>query len=236
MKILEEGININYITNNEAILIQSEPISISGSKLEMIGKRAIDIIGATIGAISLIPITLGIYTVKLIKNDKSPIFYVQKRIGKDGKIFTMYKYSSMVVDADKKLNKYLKENKEAKEEYEKYKKLKNDPRVTSIGRFLRRTSLDEFPQFINVLKGEMSLVGPRPYLRREKKEMGSSYHYIIQCKPGITGFWQVNGRSNVDFQERLKMDIEYVNNNNLKIDYQLLKDTVFKTVKREGAI
>ena len=111
MKILEEGININYITNNEAISIQNEPISISGSKLEIIGKRAIDIIGATIGAISLIPLTVGICTIKLIKNDKSPIFYTQKRIGKDGKIFTMYKYSSMVVDADKQLNKYLKEEK-----------------------------------------------------------------------------------------------------------------------------
>lgn len=236
MKILEESMNVNYIANNEAISIQNEPIAISGSKLEIIGKRTIDIIGGVTGIITLIPLTLAIYIAKLIKNDKTPIFYLQKRIGKDGKIFTMYKYSSMVVDADKKLEQYLNENKNAKEEYEKYKKLKEDPRVTPIGGFLRKTSLDEFPQFINVLKGEMSLVGPRPYLMREKNEMGRSYHAIIKCKPGITGFWQVNGRSNVDFQERIKMDIEYVNTNNFKMDYQLLKDTVFKTVKKEGAI
>lgn len=236
MKILEESMNLNYITNNEVITIQKEQMSIPSNKLETIGKRTIDIIGATIGTISLIPLTLFIYIMKIIKNDKSPIFYVQKRIGKDGKIFTMYKYSSMVVDADKKLDQYLSENEEAKKEYERYKKLKNDPRVTSIGKFLRKTSLDEFPQFINVLKGEMSLVGPRPYLIKEKNEMGRSYHYIIKCKPGITGLWQVNGRSNVDFQERLKMDTEYVYNNNLKIDYKLLKDTVLKTVKKEGAI
>ena len=114
--------------------------------------------------------------------------------------------------------------------------MKEDPRLTKVGKFLRKTSIDEFPQFINVLKGDMSLVGPRPYLRREKKEMGRYYNYIIKCKPGITGYWQVSGRSNVNFQGRLRMDLEYINNSNLKTDCKLLKDTILKTIEKEGAI
>ena len=130
----------------------------------------------------------------------------------------------------------MRENEKAKKEYQEYKKLKEDPRLTKVGKFLRKTSIDEFPQFINVLKGDMSLVGPRPYLRREKKEMGRYYNYIIKCKPGITGYWQVNGRSNVNFQGRLRMDLEYINNSNLKTDCKLLKDTILKTIEKEGAI
>ena len=103
----------------------------------------------------------------------------------------MYKYRSMVIGADEKLSTYLKENEEARKEYSKYKKLKNDPRITKVGKFIRKTSIDEFPQFINVLLGQMSLVGPRPYLPREQEDMGNYYKYIIQCKPGITGYWQV---------------------------------------------
>ena len=103
----------------------------------------------------------------------------------------MYKFRSMVIGADEKLKKYLEENEEARLEYKKYKKMKDDPRVTKIGKFIRKTSLDEFPQFINVLKGDMSLVGPRPYLEREKEDMTYFYKYIVSCKPGVTGLWQV---------------------------------------------
>ena len=105
-----------------------------------------------------------------------------------------------------------------------------------MGNFLRKTSLDEFPQFINVLKGDMSLVGPRPYLQREKDDMGEYYKYIIQCKPGITGYWQTTGRSGVTFQDRLKMDYDYYQNRNLKIDLKLLGKTILNVVKKEGAI
>lgn len=154
-------------------------------------KRTIDIIGSLVGVIALIPLTIGIYIANLINKDKGPIFYTQERIGKNGKLFKMYKFRSMVVGADEKLQEYLKQNRDAREEYKKYKKLKDDPRITKVGKFIRKTSIDEFPQFINVLKGDMSLVGPRPYLPREKEEMGDSYEYITKCKPGITGFWQV---------------------------------------------
>lgn len=160
-------------------------------RIETILKRFIDIIGSIVGIVCLIPLTIIIWIANLIMKDNGPIFYTQERIGKNGKIFKMYKYRSMVVGADEKLKEYLEKNEEARKEYAEYKKLKNDPRITKIGAFLRKTSLDEFPQFINILKGEMSLVGPRPYLPREKEEINGFFNYIMSCKPGLTGFWQV---------------------------------------------
>ena len=121
----------------------------------------------------------------------------------------------MCMNADKMLEKYLAENEEARIEYKKYKKLKDDPRVTKMGKFLRKTSLDEFPQFINVLKGDISLVGPRAYLPREKSDMGEKYDTIIGVKPGLTGLWQVNGRNQTTFEDRLNIDIEYSHKFNL---------------------
>jgi len=199
-------------------------------------KRIIDIVGGLVGTIALIPLTIVIYIArKILHEDDGPIFYEQLRIGKDGKVFRMYKYRSMVVGADEILFKYLQENEEARKEYKEYKKLKNDPRITKVGNFIRKTSLDEFPQFINVLKGDMSLVGPRPYLPREKEDMGEYYTYIIQSRPGITGYWQIAGRSDVTFQDRLKMDCNYNQNKSLKTDLKLLVKTVLNVVKKEGA-
>lgn len=205
-------------------------------KLEKFVKRAIDIIGSIVGIIFLIPLTIVIGIANLILKDKGPIFYTQERIGKNGKHFKMYKYRSMVVGADEKLREYLAENEEAREEYAKYKKLKHDPRITKMGAFLRKTSLDEFPQFINILKGEMSLVGPRPYLPREREEINGFFNYIMSCKPGLTGFWQVNGRSDVTFTDRLEMDMQYYYKHNLKMDIKILKDTFINVIKKEGAI
>ena len=138
--------------------------------------------------------------------------------------------------ADEKLWEYLNNNPEAKEEYKKYKKLKEDPRITKLGKFLRKTSLDEFPQFINVLKGDMSLVGPRPYLYREKEDMGEKYDEIIMVKPGLTGYWQVNGRSDVDFNERINMDIAYIKDRTLWLDFKLIIKTILKIFVNKGAI
>ena len=165
-------------------------------KLEATLKRTMDIIVSIFGVLALIPITIGIYIANIICKDKGPIFYCQNRIGKNGKIFKMYKFRSMVVGADELLEKYLSENEEARKEFKEYKKLQNDPRVTKVGKFIRKTSIDEIPQFINVLKGQMTLVGPRPYLEKEKEDMNGYYKYIVSCKPGITGLWQVSGRSN----------------------------------------
>ena len=199
-------------------------------------KRIMDIIGALFGIIMLVPMTIGIYIANLIVGDNGPIFYSQNRIGKDGKIFKMYKFRSMVMGADEKLEKYLEENEEARLEYKKYKKLKNDPRITKLGNFLRKTSIDEVPQFINVLKGDMSLVGPRPYLHREIKDMGDNYEIITSVKPGLTGYWQVNGRSETDFETRMKMDMDYIHDRNLWKDIKFLIKTFLKIFIKEGAI
>ena len=206
-------------------------------KMYIIVKRIIDIIGAFVGCLFLLPLTLGIWIANLIAKDNGPVFYVQKRIGKDGKSFKMYKYRSMVVDADKKLKRYLLDNPEANEEFMEFRKLKDDPRITVVGKFIRKTSLDEFPQFINVLKGDMSLVGPRPYLPREKRAMGKYYKQIIKVKPALTGPWQVNGRSEISLEDRMKMDVEYIKNENLVNDIKYLIMTIFKILKRdEGAM
>ena len=199
-------------------------------------KRIIDICAGFAGLCVLIPLTIILYIVKIIERDKGPLFFSQKRIGKDGKLFKMYKFRTMVVGADEVLEKLLKEDENAKKEYEKNKKLKNDPRITKIGRFLRRTSLDEFPQFINVLKGDMSLVGPRPYLPREERDMGYYYYYITKCKPGITGLWQVSGRSELCFEDRLDLDLKYYREDvGIISDIKLAAKTVIKTMKKEGA-
>lgn len=199
-------------------------------------KNIVDIIGGIVGTILLIPLTIIVFIMNKIMKEDGPIFYTQERIGKDGKIFKMYKYRTMVVGADDILKEYLAENKEAREEYKKYKKLKDDPRVTKVGNFLRKTSLDEMPQLLNVLKRDMSLVGPRPYLVREKEDMGEYYDKIIKCMPGVTGLWQIAGRSNVTFKNRLDLDIIYYNNKSLKNDIRILFNTFLKLFKKEGAI
>lgn len=205
-------------------------------QIEKIIKRIIDVCGGLVGVIALIPLTIIIYIANIIAKDKGPVFYSQQRIGKDGKIFKMYKYRSMIVGADEILERYLEENEEAKKEYKEYKKLKNDPRVTKFGEFLRKTSLDEFPQFINVLKGEMSLVGPRPYMPKEIEDMGTYYKYIIKHKPGITGLWQISGRSELSFTDRLDLDMKYHYRKTVKNDIKILLITALITLKRKGAV
>lgn len=204
--------------------------------ITIVAKRFIDICAGVAGMCVLIPLTIILYIVKIMDKDKGPLFFSQDRIGKDGKLFKMYKFRTMVVGADEVLEKLLKEDENARKEYAKNKKLKNDPRITKIGKFLRSTSLDEFPQFLNVLKGDMSLVGPRPYLPREEEDMGYYYYYITQCKPGITGLWQVSGRSELCFDERLDLDLKYYHDDvGVLSNLGIAAKTVVKTMKREGA-
>ena len=198
-------------------------------------KRIIDILGGIVGCLFLVPLSIGIFIGNRICGDRGPLFYSQDRIGRNGKIFKMYKFRSMVVGAEEKLKELLEKDEEAREEYSTYKKLKHDPRVTKVGEFIRKTSLDEFPQFINVLKGELSLVGPRAYMVTEKPEMGDAYETIIQCKPGITGLWQVSGRSDVTFENRLDMDIDYYENYSLGMDIKILFKTVSAVLNGDGA-
>lgn len=234
--------NYNIVLEND-VVNDERPINTTIKKnnikvkIENIVKRVIDICGGLIGIIALIPLTILIYIARIVLHENDgPIFYDQLRIGKNGKVFKMYKYRSMVIGADEKLFKYLEKNEEARLEYKKYKKLKNDPRITKVGKFIRKTSLDEFPQFINVLIGDMSLVGPRPYLLREKEDMGKYYDSIIKTRPGITGYWQITGRSDVTFEDRLKMDHDYIENKSLKTDSKIFIKTVLNVIKKEGAI
>lgn len=226
-EIIEE--NETSVTNKEEKIKDMKYITYK------IIKRALDIFASIIGIILLVPITFMIWIANIIVKDNGPVFFKQERIGKDGEFFKFYKYRSMVVDADDKLSKYLAENEEAREEYKKYKKLKKDPRITKVGKFIRNTSIDEFPQFINVLKGQMSLVGPRPYLPREIKDMGESFNEIIKVKPGLTGLWQVNGRSETTFEDRLRIDKEYVQKKGMKLDTKIFIWTIGKVFLKEGA-
>ena len=232
------------MVENEAILLKEDeelkPILGEVKKQNIayrFTKRFVDIIAGIVGMILLIPITLVVEIIRIIKKENDgPLFYTQLRIGKNGKQFKMYKFRSMCMNADERLKEYLQENEEARKEYKKYKKLKCDPRITKVGKVLRATSLDEFPQLINVLKGDMSLVGPRPYLPREQNEMGEYYAHITKVKPGITGPWQIRGRSKITFEDRLKMDFEYANKGSLKRDIKILFKTFSKVIDKDGAI
>jgi len=188
-------------------------------------KRLFDIVVSLIGCIFLLPIIVIVKICNIATGDYDKIIFMQKRIGKDGKEFKFYKFRSMVPNADEVLFKLLKENKKLAEEYKINKKLKEDPRITKIGNVLRKTSLDELPQVICILKGDMSLIGNRPYLPREKKDMGKCYDDIIKTKPGLTGYWQVNGRSSLSFKKRLELEKFYSDNYCLKLDIKIF----FKT-------
>ena len=194
----------------------------------------VDITASAAALLLLSPVFL-VTSLAIRKDSDGPAMFTQKRIGKDGKLFEIYKFRTMVPDADKKLFEMLEKDEKAREEYKLNKKLKNDPRITKLGNFLRKTSIDELPQLINVLKGDMSLVGPRPYLPREIDDMGSYYDTIIESKPGITGLWQVSGRSNTTFEQRLEFDKEYTENKGFLYDMGLLTKTVGVVVKKNGA-
>ena len=219
---------------NNATTINNKKVKLY---IEKAVKRVIDIIAGLVGIILLIPITIGIYIArKILKEDDGPIFYDQLRIGKNGKIFKMYKYRSMVIGADDKLKEYLAENEEARIEFEKNQKLRNDPRITKLGKFLRKTSLDEFPQFINILKGDMSLVGPRPIVDREVKLFGNKMKTVHSVRPGLTGYWAANGRSDTSYDERVDMEVYYAENFSLALDMKIIFKTIKSVIKKEGAI
>lgn len=197
-------------------------------------KRLIDIIGALTGLFFASFIFLTIQLFYFFGESKGPVLFKQTRIGQNGKRFYIYKFRSMVVDADKK----LKENQILYEKYVKnnYKlEPEEDPRITNFGKFLRKTSLDEIPQLINVLKGEMSLVGPRPVVEEEIKEYKNCARDFLSVKPGMTGYWQVSGRSAVGYPERVDLELHYVYNQSLRLDFYILLKTVLMVFLRKGA-
>ena len=175
----------------------------------LIVKRLFDIVFGLIGVVLLLPIGLFVKIAYLCSGDTYSIFYAQPRIGKNGKVFKIVKFRSMVPNAEQELVELMKKDKNIEREYTENKKLIDDPRVTKVGKVIRRWSIDEMPQFLNVLWGSMSLIGNRPYLLGEKKEMRKYYDQIVKAKPGITGLWQISGHNDVSFKSRLELEATY---------------------------
>ena len=233
---IKENINNNIDENIEIKSLSTiKNKSVILEYIERFLKRTIDIIGGLFGVLLLIPLTIFVAILNLINKDNGPIFYCQDRIGKNGKHFKMFKYRTMVTNADEKLNKLLQEDEEARQEWYENRKLKNDPRITKIGKILRKTSLDEFPQFINVLIGEMSIVGPRAVVDDEIEKFGIYKKDVLSVKPGITGYWAVRGRSNNDYEDRLKMEYYYAKNCGIKLDIKIILWTFRAVLKKDGA-
>ncbi|URA09631.1 undecaprenyl-phosphate galactose phosphotransferase WbaP [Thermospira aquatica] len=198
-------------------------------------KRTIDIVGSLVGLVLLSPLLLVVaFIIKLTSPGK--IVYKQQRIGKNGKPFYLYKFRSMYPDADERLKDILASDPKAKEEWETKRKLTNDPRITPIGKFIRKTSIDELPQLWNILKGDISIVGPRPVSAEEIEKFYKEYQvYYYSVRPGLTGLWQVSGRSNTDYNYRVQTDVWYVENWSLWLDIVIILKTFEVLIKREGA-
>ena len=197
-------------------------------------KRAMDLVVSVIGGGIVLPLFLVIALLIRLES-RGPVFYRDIRMGKNGELFPCLKFRTMVEEAEDLLQRMLEENTELRAEYSKYHKLRYDPRVTRVGRLLRKTSLDELPQLWNVLQGEMSLVGPRPYLAREAKEIGVARREILRVPPGITGPWQVAGRNLASFGERVEMDVYYVRDWSVWLDILLLARTMKTVLLGRGA-
>lgn len=213
-------------------ITKSVPSQVSPSYIAT--KRLIDVTGAVVGLILFSPIFLVIALFNMFGENKGPVFFKQERIGENGKVFHIYKFRSMVVNAEKKLKsdkilykKYIDNNYKLEPD--------EDPRITVFGRFLRKTSLDELPQFINILKGDMSLVGPRPVVKEELREYGSRVNEFLSVKPGATGYWQVSGRSDVGYPERIELELYYIYNATLFFDIKILFLTVIQVILKRGA-
>ena len=224
-----------FITNigiNKALSIGTFSFSPSQNTYLMV-KRLFDIICGLIGVIVLIPITIGVKIAYLASGDTAKIFYRQKRVGQNGKEIRIWKFRSMVPNAGEILQEMLKEE-HYRKEWEENQKFENDPRITKVGSDLRKTSIDELPQLLNVLAGDMSLVGPRPLVEGELFSHNGLKLYE-KVKPGITGWWGCNGRSNIDYRERLELEYYYVKNCSLYLDIICIIRTVFAVLKKDGA-
>lgn len=233
MKAIEKSNSIRNSTVDNQDITKSilDPESVEKRYIYLFIKRIIDLIGSSVGLILLSPLFLIISIMMKIEEPKGPIFFSQTRVGKNEKEFKMFKIRSMCVDAEDKLAELLKHNEVEGAMF----KMKDDPRVTKVGKFIRKTSIDELPQLLNVLKGEMSLVGPRPPLKREVEEYTDYDKQRLLVKPGCTGLWQVSGRNEVGFREMVELDIKYINQLSLSNDFKIVFKTIIVMVKPNGA-
>lgn len=189
-----------------------------------LAKRSLDFFGSLTLLVLLSPVLAALYG--LVARSGGEVIYGHRRIGRNGEWFTCYKFRTMIPDAENVLKRVLAENPELQAEWDRDEKLRNDPRVTKVGEFLRRTSLDELPQLFNVLKGDMSLVGPRPATDIGKAHYGRAWRWYLAVRPGMTGLWQVSGRNDVGFQRRVVLDVYYIRNQSLLLDIQILFRTI----------
>lgn len=201
-------------------------------RLYSVTKKSMDLILSFIGLILLIPVFL-ILAILVKLDSKGPVFYAHTRKGKNRSDIKIYKFRTMYSNSDEIFESF---SDEQKEEYYKNFKLDNDPRVTKVGDFLRRTSLDEIPQLINVLKGDLSLVGPRPIVEKEICKYGQYADKLFSVIPGITGYWQSHGRSDTSYEERIEMDMYYIDNRSIFLDIKIMFKTVISVIKKEGAV
>ncbi|UYP06687.1 sugar transferase [Priestia megaterium] len=221
--------NSEVINNIEQTLINKK-----NRKSYFFFKRFIDLSIAIIALLITIPVFLCISIAYMFGENKGPVFFKQLRVGKDGKEFYMYKFRSMIINAEQ----ILRENKGLYQKYlaNNYKlEPDEDPRITNLGRFLRKTSLDELPQLLNVIKGEMSLVGPRPVIGEELQEYAERLPDFLSVKPGVTGYWQICGRSEVGYPERAHLEFYYIDNQGIKMDSNVILKTIILVVSRKGA-
>lgn len=202
-----------------------------GKKVYNLVKRIFDIVMALLALIILSPVFI-VIAILIKLDDRGPVFYKHKRVGKNGKIIYVYKFRSMVVNADEIFSHFTEEQ---IKEFEKYYKLENDPRITKIGDFLRKTSLDELPQLVNILKGDMSFVGPRPVVSKELNKFGDNQDLLLSIKPGLTGWWACSGRSDISYEQRVDLEIYYVNNYCAKLDFLCLVKTIGAVIEGKGA-
>ena len=195
-------------------------------------KRVFDVVISTIGLIVLSPIFL-ILAIIVKLDSKGPVFFAHTRYGKNGKKFKMYKFRTMYENAQDMINDFTPEQmKEWKENF----KLQDDPRITKVGKFLRKTSLDELPQIVNIMKGDLSIIGPRPVIEEELEKYGENKEKFLSVTPGLTGYWQANGRSSTTYEQRMEMELYYIDHISPKLDFKIFFKTIESVIKKEGAI
>lgn len=195
-------------------------------------KRLFDFCAALIGSIITLPFFI-IIAIAIKLDSKGPVFFIHRRVGKNGKPLPILKFRTMVVGAENMIKDFTPEQ---KKEWETNFKLEHDPRVTKIGHFLRKTSIDELPQLYNILAGQLSVVGPRPVTTEEIEKYGKNKDKILSVTPGLTGWWACNGRSNIDYQERMELELYYVDHASLLLDLKIILKTVKITLSHEGAV
>ncbi len=205
----------------------------TGASYDRLAKRILDITIVLLGALPVLIVTMVLAAI-IALDGKSP-FYLQKRVGRNGRVFYMYKLRSMVVDADSRLEAYLASNPEARAEWNHAQKLRRDPRITAVGRLIRKTSLDELPQLLNVLRGDMSLVGPRPIVADEIQRYGRYFSHYCRVRPGITGLWQVSGRSDVSYRRRVAFDVVYTRSYSVALNTKILLYTIPCVLRQRGS-